>query len=208
MSDLKQKQHQLREGIILETAYKMLLEQGYSAMNMDELAAQVGISKATLYQHFSSKEEVAIQVIMHSMHASETFFEQLNPNMSPLIRLEKMLRYAIQKRFHTVTIRASTFPSHMREDPRIQGNHDRFTSELTALVNAGKADGSIRGELATEVIIRMYFSFYTMHYYDLLKDGVVSEDVLVETLVSIFINGISTAPHVISVQRPEDSKTR
>jgi len=48
---------------ILRTAYEAFLTEGYAATSMSSIAARVGGSKATLYNYFSSKEELFAAVI-------------------------------------------------------------------------------------------------------------------------------------------------
>lgn len=48
---------------ILETAHRMLFAHGYQAFTMDELAHELGMSKKTLYVHFSSKDEIVERII-------------------------------------------------------------------------------------------------------------------------------------------------
>jgi AcrR family transcriptional regulator len=48
---------------ILKIAYQAFLADGYAATSMSAIAAKVGGSKATLYNHFTSKEELFIAVI-------------------------------------------------------------------------------------------------------------------------------------------------
>ncbi|WP_028536925.1 TetR/AcrR family transcriptional regulator [Paludibacterium yongneupense] len=43
---------------ILETAYRLFRDMGFDQTSMSEITAQVGGSKATLYSHFASKEEL------------------------------------------------------------------------------------------------------------------------------------------------------
>ena len=43
-----------RESAIIETVNRLLAEKGFEAMTVDEVAAEVGIAKASLYKHFSS----------------------------------------------------------------------------------------------------------------------------------------------------------
>jgi AcrR family transcriptional regulator len=52
-----------RRKIILDTAFQVFLESGFSAASMSEIAARVGGSKATLYSYFTSKEELFVAVI-------------------------------------------------------------------------------------------------------------------------------------------------
>ena len=43
---------------ILEAAHRVFLEQGFGAASMDAIAREAGVSKATLYAHFASKQEL------------------------------------------------------------------------------------------------------------------------------------------------------
>lgn len=43
---------------ILETAGRLFQVQGYNATGINQIIAEAGIAKATLYQHFKSKEEL------------------------------------------------------------------------------------------------------------------------------------------------------
>jgi len=43
---------------ILEEAAKLFTEKGYEATSVQDLAEVLGLSKAALYHHFRSKEEV------------------------------------------------------------------------------------------------------------------------------------------------------
>jgi len=47
-----------RRHILLDAAEAVFLREGYAAANMDEIARNAGMSKRTLYQHFSSKAEL------------------------------------------------------------------------------------------------------------------------------------------------------
>ena len=43
---------------IFETSMKLFAEKGYDATSIDEINANVGVAKGTLFYHFSSKEEI------------------------------------------------------------------------------------------------------------------------------------------------------
>ena len=59
---LKERQRKLREDAILDGAATLMDTKGFTAMTMDDVANEVGISKATLYQHFPSKGDLAVNV--------------------------------------------------------------------------------------------------------------------------------------------------
>ncbi|HEX2534790.1 MAG TPA: TetR/AcrR family transcriptional regulator [Chitinophagaceae bacterium] len=45
---------------LLETASKLFYEQGYSATGINQILEEAGVAKASLYQHFGSKEELGL----------------------------------------------------------------------------------------------------------------------------------------------------
>ncbi len=50
---------QAREDAIVASVNRLLAEKGFEAMTVDEVVAEVGIAKASLYKHFTSKEDLA-----------------------------------------------------------------------------------------------------------------------------------------------------
>jgi AcrR family transcriptional regulator len=186
---LKERQYQLREDTILETAHHLLIEHGYADLNMDDLANQIGISKATLYQHFPSKDELAVQVLLRAIHHSENHLKT-GSSLPPLEQLEGILNRAIAHRAKIWMLRSSSLPSNIREDPRIKLRYAMMAAIIESIVEAGKADGSINSHLSTKVIVRMFSSFFTPHFQDLISERLVSPEELSETLVSIFLDGI------------------
>jgi len=58
-ASFKQRMLQVREDAIVHAVNRLLAEKGFDAMTVDEVAAQVGIAKASLYKHFPSKEDLA-----------------------------------------------------------------------------------------------------------------------------------------------------
>ncbi len=54
----KQREFQEREQLILDTAQQMLHQHGYAHLTMERVADTVEYSKGTIYNHFSSKEDL------------------------------------------------------------------------------------------------------------------------------------------------------
>ena len=59
---------------ILENAYRLFRAQGFDGTSMADITSQVGGSKATLYSHFPSKEELFVECMMAALenYMSET----------------------------------------------------------------------------------------------------------------------------------------
>lgn len=48
---------------ILQTAYRLFLQKGYTATSMRQVAEETGIGKATIYHHFPDKEAIAMALL-------------------------------------------------------------------------------------------------------------------------------------------------
>ena len=82
-----------RQAQILETAARIFCEKGFDKASMDDVADAVGLTKAGLYHHIGSKEELLFEIMSYGMG----LFEQnvLNRVMAisdPLERLKATLR--------------------------------------------------------------------------------------------------------------------
>jgi len=48
---------------IMETALKLFAEKGYLGTSMNDIAKQLGFTKATLYKHYTSKQEILNRIV-------------------------------------------------------------------------------------------------------------------------------------------------
>lgn len=67
---------------ILEAATEAFLQGGYSGTNMDEVAASAGVSKQTVYKHFSSKEALFIEIASGMSTQAGDTVQQAAPTFS------------------------------------------------------------------------------------------------------------------------------
>jgi AcrR family transcriptional regulator len=61
------KKSDIKRQAIVETAYRLFRMQGFDKTSMAEITAQVGGSKATVYSHFPSKEELFVECMMAAL---------------------------------------------------------------------------------------------------------------------------------------------
>ena len=85
-----------REDAIVQAVNRLLAEKGFDAMTVDEVAANVGIAKASLYKHFSSKEELAAAAMVHVMQRAQTFLNSLPANNAPIDNLRAGARWMME----------------------------------------------------------------------------------------------------------------
>lgn len=88
-------QHITTRQAILEATDKLLARYGYKKMTIDDLAAEVGIGKGSVYLHFSSKEEIALSHI-------DRIIERLKGNLRSIaakpVKIEKRLKDMLVER--------------------------------------------------------------------------------------------------------------
>lgn len=65
---------------LLQVSREMFLRHGYSKIRIDEIAAELNISKKTIYNHFGSKEELLFEVIEESKREIENDFAAIESN--------------------------------------------------------------------------------------------------------------------------------
>lgn len=73
-----------RHGLILEHATDVFGTRGYHNVSMDDIAEQAGISKALVYQHFESKDELYLAVMRSfQQNLSETVLPAWAQDLPP-----------------------------------------------------------------------------------------------------------------------------
>lgn len=61
---------------IIETASELFYQKGYNLTGINEIIAEAGIAKATLYSHFKSKEDLCIAYLQYKNNTFLTELEQ------------------------------------------------------------------------------------------------------------------------------------
>lgn len=151
-----------REGI-LQAALAVFSRRGYHPSSIDEIAQAAGISKALIYEHFDSKQQLHVSLI--EMYAGE-LFERVAAAAAPGPDAAVRLEAGLDAVFAFVEERRGAWQMLFREtaDPETAAVLDRVTAGVGALVadliaqdprvQAGGADAEVR-EQAIEMTAQM-----------------------------------------------------
>ena len=74
----KQREREAREALFLDTAERMIAETGFMKLQMGPLAAACDYATGTLYQHFQSKEDLLLALVVREVEAHLDFFRQVD----------------------------------------------------------------------------------------------------------------------------------
>ena len=84
-----------RETAIIQSVNRLLAEKGFDAMTVDEVAAEVGIAKASLYKHFTSKEELACAAMVTAMRKAQEHIQSLSAEKAAIDKLKAVTRWTM-----------------------------------------------------------------------------------------------------------------
>ncbi len=62
----KEAVREFKKGLIIDAAYQLFMDQSYEEITVQDIADAAGIGKATIYQYFTSKEEIIFRIMLRS----------------------------------------------------------------------------------------------------------------------------------------------
>ena len=191
----KQQQLIVRENAIVDATNNLLAKKGFEMMTMDEVAAEVGIAKASLYKHFPSKEALAAAAMIRLLENTLAFVRGLSSEQAALDQLKSVLQWALEIRMKGGLPTLPTENTSLRETLL---NNTRYISRLMDLnelmgqtIERAKSDGTIRKDFPTEVVLFTIYARSCDPTLDYLRLGdQYSEDQVIEFLMSTCFNGL------------------
>ena len=171
MATLKERQYQLRESAIVEATYDLLVKKGYADTSMDDVAAQVGISKATLYLHFPSKAELALRVIIQQIEAAEASIRTLDPALPAIERLKQTLVQGIQHRVAMGAAQIDLLPQAIHTDPAFRAAERSVAEAGIALIAEAQRQGDIRTDVSATLLQAFIDNVFDIDFERLTQNG-------------------------------------
>ncbi len=189
---------QVREDAIVSAVNRLLAEKGFEAMTVDEVAADVGIAKASLYKHFASKEELAAAAMVRVLDHALAFIDQrtaAHAEAAPLDQLKAVARWTMAVQLagempslpsQSSSLRTALMQHRIYLD-RVMSVSDR----LGAWIAAAQATGSVNANLPPEVVLYTLFARACDPVLGLLKaGGNYSDERITEIVMSTCFDGL------------------
>lgn len=97
MSKIKSKKNSSKKDAIVEVASRLFREKGFAATSMRDLAEQVGVEAASLYNHIKSKSELLQEICFNIANQFITHLDSIENSPQPeLDKLEAIIRFHIR----------------------------------------------------------------------------------------------------------------
>jgi AcrR family transcriptional regulator len=145
------------EDVILEAALNLLRRYGYERVSMNDLAREAGISRATLYLRYSSKEQVALAVVDRMYgRLLERLTAIAGSPAPPADRIREMLVERVLFLFDAVSdLGVSLDEVYRRIRPPFLERRDRFDEAAAAVLAGVFREGVDAGDFAPRDPLRV-----------------------------------------------------
>ena len=188
----------MREEAILDATNRLLGSKGYEAMSMDDIAAEVGIAKGSLYKHFESKEALAAAVMTRLLQQTRDALDEVPAQWPAIRKLEGLLRWTLAQRLsggvpHLPSTSPSLQQSLLANRPYMDSLMG-LSDQIGALIHQARADGDLRPHLRDEFVLYTLYARTCDPTLEFLKaTGSMSDQEIVEQMVSACFQGLSAA---------------
>jgi AcrR family transcriptional regulator len=187
----------VREDAIVDAVNRLLADKGFDLMTVDEVAAEVGIAKASLYKHFSSKEALAAAAMVRLLQRTLAFMEQqaAQAGCSALERLRAVTRWALELQLAgempSLPSQNSTLRAELLADRTYLDLLMKVSDQLGEWILQAQAAGDIDPTLPPEVVLYSIYARGCDPVPAFLKaGGQYSDEQIVEWVMSTCFSGL------------------
>ena len=149
----------VREDAIISSVNRLLADKGFDLMTVDEVAADVGIAKASLYKHFASKEALAAAAMVRLMERTQAVVDQqaARTDATSFDRLHAITRWALEVQLAgdmpTVPSQNSSLRAELMASKSYLDAILRVSEVLGGWIVQAQGDGDIDPALPPEVVL-------------------------------------------------------
>ena len=195
----RQKTHLAREAAIVSTVKRLLAEKGFDQMTVDEVAAEVGIAKASLYKHFPSKEALAAAAMVQMMGLALDQVQALEAQAgrSAIERLKALTRWTLQTQLAgempTLPAENSTLRKTLIANRDYMDGLMTLSEQLGGWIVQAQAEGSLNRALPPEAVLYTVFARACDPVLGFLKaGGQHSDEQIVDWVMSTCFDGLAS----------------
>ena len=185
-----------RETAIIQSVNRLLAEKGFDAMTVDEVAAEVGIAKASLYKHFTSKEELACAAMVAAMRKAQAFIQSLPAEQAAIDQLKAVTRWTMTLKLEGLMPSLPSQNSSLRAT--LMTNKDymdglmEVSDALGGWIEKAQAQGQINQALPAVAVLYTLFARACDPVLEFLKMGEQhTDEQILDLVMSTCFDGLS-----------------
>ena len=186
-----------REDAIVVAVNRLLAEKGFDLMTVDEVALDVGIAKASLYKHFSSKEDLAAAAMVRVIGLAQAFLASLPPDAAPLAQLKAIARWMLQVQLKgempSLPSQNSTLRANLMANKAYLDGLMQISDQIGGWIEAAQADGSLNAKLPPLVVLYTLYARACDPVPGFLKaGGQHTDEEIVDLVLGTCFDGLKT----------------
>ncbi len=191
----KQQMLLAREEAIIEVVNSMLADKGFDAMTVDEVAAQVGVAKASLYKHFPSKEDLAAAAMARMMERAREFLGTIAPSLSAVDKLKAVVRWMLQLKLNgqmpNLPSQNSSLRATLTAHRTYVDNLMQISDQLGGWIEEGQKLGHISKQLPAIVVMYTLYARACDPVLEFLKtSGLYDTQQMLDMVTSTCFDGL------------------
>jgi AcrR family transcriptional regulator len=148
-----------KEQKLLEDATKVFMQFGIKSVNMDDLARHLAISKKTLYQYFTDKEDLVYKAVAsHCNREDQEIQEICKRGLNAIDEMLEIVQFVtgLLKNIHP-SVQYDMQKYHPEAYRALRDNRDRAIFDcMMHNTKKGQKEGYYRKDFNSEVIIKLY----------------------------------------------------
>ena len=186
---------QVREDAIISAVNRLLSEKGFDLMTVDEVAAEVGIAKASLYKHFPSKEDLAAAAMVRVLIKAQAFLDTLDPSAEPLLQLKAvvgwMMALQLAGEMPSLPSQNSSLRTKLMANTEYLGLLMAVSERIGAWIEAAQHSAHLSPTLPPILVLYTLYSRACDPVLEFMKaGGQYSDEAIVEWVVSTCFDGL------------------
>ena len=190
---------------IIAVSREMFVKYGIRSITMDIIAEQLGVSKRTIYEKFTDKDELLRHCIDAAMRDQRRINEEIIKNSENLI--EATFKF-IKNSIDTFNVINPLFFFDIEKyypelwDQKIVENNNRNLNRSTELLSKGIQKGLFRREINVEVVAKLILEqFKMLSNQNLFPNDKFSKADVFENIVINFVRGIATEKGLLLIDK-------
>ncbi len=181
----------------MTAARPLFLERGFQRTTSDDIAAALGISKATLYKSFSSKEDILREVVRSVTGEIGARIDAImaDPSLSFVERLVALFTFVGDRlsRLGPWLLRdvQRTAPAVWKDIEAFR--RDKLLTNFKVILESGRRQGLFRGDVDAGLLLRMFIRLVEefINPAEIIRSG-GSPSATFESVIKVFFQGILT----------------
>lgn len=186
---------ELKKDKIRTAALELFCKYGIDKTNINEIAQKAGVSPASIYNYFGSKEGLMKDIIINLLESSWKLREELWEKDLPFPELLK--RTVSMKDNFFDQINMDTFWTLLNSNPETKKHIDDFNKKrypdlIKKFIEKGRKEGYIRKEISLEAAM-----IYLTMYQEALQKPEIQKTInnkLVKELLDMMLYGLAGQP--------------